>query len=262
MLTDVHLVVVGEDRMSAADPVPREGGPTVRVGAASHRGGRLDNEDSYRAGDGVYLVADGMGGHEAGEVASATAVESLGSLTGGTPDEDDVRAALRTAHERVRALPLGGERRPGTTVSGVVLSERDGLPCWLVLNVGDSRTYRMVGGVLEQLTTDHSRVAELVATGFLDPQDVSRHPERHVVTRVLGGGSPDVEPDVFALPVSPTERIVVCSDGLSEALPDARIQAELRAHPAAQQAADALVAAALAVGARDNVTVVVVDVVG
>lgn len=248
--------------MSAAGPAPREGEPTVRVGAASDRGGRLGNEDSYRAEDGVYLVADGMGGHEAGEVASATAVECLASLADGTPDEDDVRSALRAAHERVRGLPAAGERRPGTTVSGVVLSRREGRPCWLVLNVGDSRTYRMVGGVLEQLTTDHSRVAELVATGFLDPQDAARHPERHVVTRVLGGGSPDVDPDVFVLPVSPTERIVVCSDGLSEALPDARIQAELRAQPEAQDAADALVAAALAVGARDNVTVVVVDVAG
>lgn len=247
--------------MSAADPASHDGGPTLRAGAATHRGGRLDNEDAYRAGDGVYLVADGMGGHEAGEVASATAVECLGCLTEGVPDEDDVRAALREAHERVRALPSGGERRPGTTVSGVVLSRCEGMACWLVLNVGDSRTYRMVGGVLEQLTTDHSRVAELVASGFLDPQDVPHHPERHVVTRVLGGGSVDVVPDVFALPVSPTERIVVCSDGLSEALPDARIQAELRAFPQAQEAADALVAAALAVGARDNVTVVVVDVV-
>ena len=248
--------------MSAAEPAHREGGPTVHVGAASDRGGRLDNEDSYHADGGVYLVADGMGGHAAGEVASATAVDELAALADGTPDEEDVRIALRRAHERVRALPSGGERRPGTTVSGVVLSRRDGLPCWLVLNVGDSRTYRMVGGVLEQLTTDHSRVAELVAAGCLDPADAARHPERHVVTRVLGGGSPEVDPDVFALPVSPTERIVVCSDGLSEALPDVRIQAELRAQADAQGAADALVGAALAVGARDNVTVLVVDVLG
>lgn len=248
--------------MSAAEPAPPDEGPALRAGAASHRGGRLDNEDSYRAGDGVYLVADGMGGHEAGEVASATAVEALGSLGAGAPDVEDARTALRAAHERVRALPAGGERRPGTTVSGVVLSRRAGRPCWLVLNVGDSRTYRMVGGVLEQLTVDHSRVAELVATGFLDPQDAVWHPERHVVTRVLGGGSPEVDPDVFWLPVSPTERIVVCSDGLSEALADVRIQAELRTHSDPQQAADALVAAALAAGARDNVTVVVVDVAG
>ena len=239
----------------AADGPP----PVVRVGHASVVGGRDRNEDSWCAADGSYLVADGMGGHEAGEVASATAIEALAGLGAGRPTIADVRHALRAAHAQVRALPATGPRRPGTTVSGLVLSAHAGVWCWLVLNVGDSRTYRMAGGMLEQLTTDHSRVAELVAAGFVDPADAVHHPERHVLTRVLGGGSAAVEPDVFWLPVSRGDRLLVCSDGLYDALPDVQVQGVLRAHPGAQVAADALVAAALAVGARDNVTVVVVD---
>ena len=124
------------------------------------------NEDALHAADGVYVVADGMGGHESGEVASRTAVETLRALSTGVPDLARARAVLRAAHSRVRALPaVDALRRPGTTATGVVLSEHDGTPCWLVLNVGDSRTYRMAGGVLEQVTQDHSEVAELVASG-------------------------------------------------------------------------------------------------
>jgi protein phosphatase len=128
-----------------------------------------------------------------------------------------------------------------------------------VVNVGDSRTYRMAGGVLEQVTVDHSEVAELVASGIVPAEEASRHPRRNVVTRVLGGGSSQVEPDVWLLPVSPGDRMLVCSDGLTDELSDARIEAELRAADAAQPAADRLVAAALAAGGHDNITAIVVD---
>jgi protein phosphatase len=172
-----------------------------------------------------------------------------------------VREAIRRAHDAVRDLPHGRGRRPGTTLTGVVVAEHGGVPCWLVLNVGDSRTYRMVGGVLEQVTRDHSEVAELVERGLLLPDEAAHHPRRNVVTRVLGGGAFDVDPDLHWLPISPGDRILVCSDGLTDALPDARIEAELKAEPDAQPAAERLLAAALAAGARDNVTVVVVDAV-
>ena len=217
------------------------------------------NEDAVWAQDGAFLVADGMGGHDRGEVASRTAIEVLRGLSQGAPTPDEARAIVREAHAAVRALPKGTGRRPGTTVTGVVLTEHDGVPCWLVVNVGDSRTYRMAGAVLEQVTQDHSEVAELVAAGVVSAEDASRHPRRNVVTRVLGGGSRDVEPDVWLLPVSPGDRMLMCSDGLTDALSDARIEAELRAADDPQEAADRLVAAALAAGGKDNVTAVVVD---
>jgi serine/threonine protein phosphatase PrpC len=229
------------------------------VGVAPAQAHRKQNEDSVWAADGVYLVADGMGGHDAGEVASATAIEVLQALGDDTPTTDDVRRAVTAAHAAVRELPSATGRRPGTTATGVVLTVHGDTPCWLVLNVGDSRTYRMAGGVLEQVTTDHSEVAELVAQGLVPADEASRHPRRNVVTRVLGGGASEVEPDVWLLPVSPGDRMLVCSDGLTDELSDARIQAELRAQDDPQAAADRLVAAALAAGGRDNVTAIVVD---
>ncbi|MBD8057426.1 serine/threonine-protein phosphatase [Cellulomonas sp. JH27-2] len=232
----------------------------VAVGVATERAGRATNEDALHAGGGVYVVADGMGGHEAGELASRTAVEALRVLGRGTPDLARARQVIRAAHARVRALPADDPlRRPGTTATGVVLSEHSGTPCWLVLNVGDSRTYRMAGGVLEQVTQDHSEVAELVASGVVPPQDAARYPRRNVVTRALGGGSETVDPDVFWIPVSPGDRMLVCSDGLTDEVPDSRIEAELKAEPDPQAAADRLVEAALAAGGSDNVTVLVVD---
>ena len=238
---------------------PAVAGVRVDVGVATDRGRRDSNEDAWLASGGVYVVADGMGGHEAGEVASSLAVEALQPLVGTTPDVATVSGTLRDAHARVRDLPSTSPRRPGTTITGVVLTEHEDVPCWVVLNVGDSRTYRMIGGVLEQVTADHSEIAELVASGLVPADAAARHPRRHVVTRVLGGGASDVQPDVWLFPVSPGDRMVVCSDGLTDELTDRRIEVELRAAGSAQEAADRLVAAALAAGGRDNVTVVVVD---
>lgn len=232
---------------------------TLDVGVATAQARRARNEDSLWASDGVFLVADGMGGHDAGEVASATAIAVLKALADSTPTTDDARRAVAAAHAAVRELPSTTGRRPGTTATGVVLTVHGDTPCWLVLNVGDSRTYRMAGGVLEQVTHDHSEVAELVAQGLVTADEASRHPRRNVVTRVLGGGASEVDPDVWLLPVSPGDRMLVCSDGLTDELSDPRIQAELRAQDGAQATADRLVAAALAAGGRDNVTAIVVD---
>ena len=232
---------------------------SLRVGVATAKAHRARNEDSVVAEDGLYLVADGMGGHESGEVASRTAIDALRGLATGTPTPTEVRASVRSAHSAVRDLPSVTGRRPGTTVTGVVLTSHGDTPCWLVINVGDSRTYRMAGGVLEQVTRDHSEVAELVERGLVAAADAPHHPRRNVVTRVLGGGASDVEPDVWLLPVSPGDRMLVCSDGLTDELLDARIEAELRAQGEPQAAADRLVAAALAAGGHDNVTAIVVD---
>jgi len=119
----------------------------------------------------------------------------------------------------------------------------------------------MVGGMLEQLTRDHSEVAELVEQGLVAVEDAARHPRRHVVTRVLGGGASRVDPDLRMFPVSHGDRMVVCSDGLTEALSDARVQAVLRTERHPRAAAERLVREALAADAQDNVTVVVVDAV-
>ncbi|WP_231505132.1 PP2C family serine/threonine-protein phosphatase [Cellulomonas sp. URHE0023] len=244
--------------MARRDPVI-DGRVRLRVGVATDRAQRPRNEDAVWTQDGAFLVADGMGGHERGEEASRTAIEVLAVLAQGAPTPEEARGVVHEAHAAVRALPKGTGRRPGTTVTGVVLTEHDGVPCWLVINVGDSRTYRMAGAVLEQVTHDHSEVAELVAAGVVPAEDASRHPRRNVVTRVLGGGSRQVDPDVWLLPVSPGDRMLMCSDGLTDALSDARIEAELRAADDPQDAADRLIAAALAAGGTDNVTAVVVD---
>jgi len=231
----------------------------LEVGVATDRAGRTTNEDTALALRGVYVVADGMGGHEAGDVASSMAIDTVRALAGTTPDLETVRTTLRDAHSRLRDLPSSTGRRPGTTMTGVILTEHEDLPCWIVLNVGDSRTYRMAGGVLEQVTRDHSEVAELVASGVVAAEEAARYPRRHVVTRVLGGGATEVDPDLWMFPVSPGDRMLVCSDGLTDELTDARIEAALRATPDPQDAADRLVGEALAAGGSDNITAVVVD---
>ncbi len=228
----------------------------VSVGAATHCGyHRRVNEDSLLVLPHVYVVADGMGGHAAGDEASAILVEEMRRLAEGVVDAGEVSDVLEQANVRVRALADGGA---GTTVAAVIGVEHDGAPYWLVVNLGDSRTYRLSEGLLQQVSVDHSVVQELMDRGMLDPAAASRHPQRHVITRAVG--TPEaIEPDYWLLPVVDGDRLVLCSDGLTGEVPDDRMAALLLAHAHPQSAADALVAEALAGGGRDNITVVVVD---
>lgn len=232
-------------------------------GASSHRGNhRLLNEDRFLADRSVFFVADGMGGHDAGEVASAAAIDALRPLgLLGIVSPDDVKECLVVAQADVRAISTDPGRGAGTTVSGVVVAEQDGIPYWLVVNIGDSRTYQMSHGVLEQLSVDHSEVQELIDAGLLTATQALTHPRRHVVTRALGASLPP-EPDFCWIPIEARDRMLVCSDGLTGELSDERIAEILLAQPEPQAAADLLVNEAIVAGGRDNITVVIVDATG
>jgi protein phosphatase len=139
--------------------------------------------------------------------------------------------------------------------------ESDGAPAWLLVNLGDSRIYAVSRGALHQVSTDHSVVQELVDSGQITEAQAAEHPERHVITRALGG--PRLEPaDHFLVPVGDAERLLLCTDGISGLLDDDEIGAVLTQTADPRDAADALVAAALRAGGDDNATAVVVDVVG
>lgn len=237
--------------------------PHVAVGASTDVGRvRALNEDAFLDGDRVWVVADGMGGHAAGDVASRLAVESLRELDG----VDELRPALvNAAVARANAavvrhgLVHAEARGLGTTVTGLAEVTVGGVAHWAVFNVGDSRVYRYAGGELHRATVDHSEVEELVAAGLIEPAQARDHPARHIITRSVGM-RPAPAVDLWVLPQTPGERFLLCSDGLTSELDDDQIAAVLAAHPDAREAAEALVAAVLATPARDNVTVLVVDV--
>lgn len=256
--------------VSASPPLapprpPDPAGPVLRVrsGAASDAGlVRRHNEDSYLARSPVFLVADGMGGHEAGDVASALALDAFRDLVG-----QDLVGARALAHriDRAAVSVAGLERAgfaPGTTLTGVVLSSQSGRPCLRVVNVGDSRTYHVSESSFCQVTHDHSEVQELVDAGRLTPEQARTSGRRNVITRALGaGGGAQVYADQFLLPARAGDRFVICSDGLSNEVAATRIEAVARGVADPGQAARELVGHALASGGHDNVTVVVVDVV-
>jgi PPM family protein phosphatase len=246
--------------MSVSERVEQAAPVAVVWGAATDVGLRRSlNEDAYLATPPLFLVADGMGGHSAGEVASATVIDEFSRLSGrASLSVDEVQTALRSARDRVDALPPGGGAGAGTTLAGVVITDVDGEGYWLAVNLGDSRTYRLSEGVLEQVSVDHSVVQELIDAGELDAATAARDARRNVITRAIGAGS-DSEPDYWLLPAEAGDRILICSDGLPTELDDARIDEILRGAGHPQDAADALVRAALAAGGKDNVTVLVVD---
>ncbi|HEY0185864.1 MAG TPA: protein phosphatase 2C domain-containing protein [Cellulomonas sp.] len=227
-------------------------------GSASDRGRvRALNEDALLAHPPVFLVADGMGGHEAGDVASRLAVQEFARLAGRTTvDPADLHASFLHAAQRIRAT---FERREGgTTVAGVALGEHDGVAHWLVFNVGDSRVYRWTAGELVQLTVDHSVVQELVDSGALTRAAAEQHPERHVLTRALGTGA-DPDPDYWLMPAHPGDRLLICSDGVTNELAPTDIAQVLSSSGGAAAAAGTLVRLAVEAGGRDNATAVVVD---
>jgi PPM family protein phosphatase len=238
--------------------------PPVQVvaGAATDVGRRRSlNEDSYLAAHPLFLVADGMGGHSAGEIASATVIEEFARWVG-RPSLAfaDVQDTLRAARHRVDALPEGAGAGAGTTLAGVAIVDVDGDGYWLAVNLGDSRTYRLSEGVLEQISVDHSVVQELIDAGQLDAAAAAHDARRNVITRAIGAGS-DSEPDYWMLPAERGDRILVCSDGLPTELETARIDAILRLESDPQVAAERLVREAVEAGGRDNVTAVVVDAI-
>lgn len=218
---------------------------------------RKVNEDTLIADFPVFLVADGMGGHEAGDVASERALEAFRHLIGQpTVSLDEVHAAFRNAVRDVAGIEA--VRAAGTTISGVAVSQQGGASYWLVINIGDSRTYRLSAGRLEQISVDHSAVQELLEQGRLQPQDAETHAERHVITKAVGAGS-RAEPDYWMLPARAGDRLLVCSDGLSREVGFDRLRDVLTEEAAPEAAAVRLVHEALLHGGRDNVTVIVID---
>ena len=156
------------------------------------------------------------------------------------------------------AVLLGGLEVWEGAIIAAVLAQHEGAPAWLLANLGDSRAYRVEGGSLEQVTVDHSVVQELVDTGLITEAAAAEHPERHVITRSLGGNQRS-EPDLFVLPLAAAPRLVLCSDGISGMLDHEQMRGVLAADADPGRAAEALLAAALDAGGRDNATVVVVD---
>ncbi|GAB14045.1 putative serine/threonine protein phosphatase [Arthrobacter globiformis NBRC 12137] len=238
-----------------------EPGLRLSYGYGTDRGLRRElNEDSYIASDPVFAVADGMGGHEAGEVASGMCVRALAQLpqlaTGErTATAGVVQQYLSSADESIRSATGS---RAGTTLSGVVVVEQMGVPYWLVMNIGDSRTYRLSQGRLSQVSVDHSEVQELVESGEITAEEAAVHPRRHVVTRALGAGD-ETEADYWLLPIEEGDRMMVCSDGLNGELTDGQMLEILSTVEDPQEAVDALIQAALRRGGRDNITVIVID---
>lgn len=217
------------------------------------------NEDALLAYPPLFVVADGMGGHDAGEVASRIAVEEAGRLAGRAEvAADDVHVIVRAISTRVRAVVPDG-RTVGTTFAGVGVARHEGGAYWLVFNIGDSRVYRYADATLSQISVDHSVVQELVDRGVISAAEALHHPDRHVITRAIGTG-PDPDPDYWLIPAGQADRMLVCTDGLTDELADAEIAELLGSSPDPQVAAERLVKAAVDRGGRDNVTAVVVDV--
>ncbi|GAA1426237.1 serine/threonine-protein phosphatase [Agrococcus citreus] len=220
---------------------------------------RQHNEDSLVTLPPVFAVADGMGGHSHGDLASKAVADQLGTLGSlETVEPIDVVEALRRATDEIEKLG-DGEGAAGTTVTGCAFAMHEGAPHFAVFNVGDSRTYAMLGERLTRITIDHSVVQELIDAGLLTEEEAETHPEANVVTRGVGAGI-DPVPDYFLLPIMPQLRLLVCSDGLTKEVHDIDIERILWEHDEPAAAASALVAAALDNGGRDNVTVIVVDV--
>jgi protein phosphatase len=240
-----------------------QAGRSVRVGVATHVGRvREHNEDSAFAQGSIFVVADGMGGHAAGEVASAIAASTLGELAERVDlSVAEVLAQIDEANLRIIKTAVRNPQQWGmaTTLTGAALVVGEhGARVWAIVNLGDSRVYRYAAGELTQVTVDHSEVQELVDAGYLTDDEARVHPLRHTVTRSLGReGLPVV--DTWVFPVVTGERLVVCSDGLTNEVRDPEIAALLARGADVQATAQDLVDRAVAHGGRDNVTVLVVE---
>jgi PPM family protein phosphatase len=223
---------------------------------------RQNNEDALLVGDGgdetLFVVADGVGGFEAGEVASSIAIDVLRGLG---PD-DSFEGAIEEANRRILAAGRGDERLSGmsTTVVAARFGGTRREPVVEIAHVGDSRAYLFRDGKLEPVTEDHSLVAELVRSGDLTREQAFEHPQKNLITRALGTED-GVTVDTKILPVEVGDRFVLCSDGLTDMVREEGVEEILTRHPEDPEGAvRELLSAALEAGGNDNITVVVVDV--
>ena len=232
------------------------------VSDTGHR--RLANEDSFVAKSPLFAVADGMGGHSAGDLASAAVVERLAEIVGADSDSDflaprTIERALERATADISAIAGDSELGVGTTVTGAVMTLQDDDAYFAVFNIGDSRVYAFERNELVQVTVDHSVVQELVESGALTRDEAEHHPDSNIITRAVGFNAQPF-PDFWMVPIRTGLRLLVCSDGLTKEVTDERIRLHLAAGLKPDETAAALVDAALAAGGRDNVTAVIVDV--
>ena len=244
----------------------------------SHPGLRREgNEDAYcrRPDLGLYMVADGMGGHAAGEVAARMAVDVVEAFINDTREADAnttwpfpydmaltvdgnrLKAAFRVANRKLAAAMEADDALRGMATTAAALLIARGQP--VVAHVGDSRVYLWRGGKLLQLTEDHSWVSEQIRAGVLTESDARRHPWRNVVTRALSGGD-DPDADVSALELEQGDRLLLCSDGLSGVVPPEKLEAIIGEGTPLEATCQALVDAANAAGGPDNITVAMLQV--
>lgn len=258
------MTQLGRSSAHRSLPVPGDGDESIELswGAATDVGRKRQlNEDSFLAESPFFVVADGMGGHAAGDVASAAVVTRLSeAVMSDFAEPAAVIDALRQATDDITLADDVEELGVGTTVTGAALTLQGGDPYWAVFNIGDSRVYQFESGRLRQVTTDHSVVQELVDAGLIRREDAEFHPDSNVITRAVGF---NVEPfaDFWMLALRAGLRLLICSDGLTKEVDDSRIEERLAEGTGPQETADALIADALDGGGRDNVTAVIVDVV-
>lgn len=239
--------------------MPEQTLPEVDFGGATHPGtSRAINEDQWLASPPLFAVADGMGGHQAGDVASAIVVERLRELAeAGDVGVAAVEACLARCHADIASAIDHPELTPGSTVVIAALVAEQGAAYWQIASLGDSRVYALRQGRLEQWSKDHSRVQELIDAGSLAKSAARQHPERHVITRALGA-VPDAIADFALIPVEELDVVLLCSDGVTSELDDSAIERHLAEPQPAEALALRIVEAAVAAGGRDNATALVV----
>lgn len=238
----------------------------TRKGAVTSFGSRTDvgctreqNEDSLVVQPPLFVVADGMGGHAAGEVASEIAVTTISECAPERADAEELGMAVEQANRDIINAALAGEGREGmgTTCTAAMLEGNQ----LVIAQVGDSRAYLLHGGKLTQLTRDHSLMANMIEAGQITPEEARVHPSRSVITRALGS-DPLTTPDLYEINVEDGDRLLLCSDGLTAMVEDDEIEAIMNRIADPQRCASALVNEAIAAGGLDNVTVIVADAEG
>lgn len=221
---------------------------------------RQINEDTVKTGETLVVVADGMGGHAAGEVASQMTAETIAAVFGEEPTLAGLEKSFAEANRRVLidARDNVERRGMGTTAIALGLVQHDERTVPVIAHVGDSRAYQLRDGAIRQLTDDHSVAEEWVRQGRLTPDEAKVHPQRHQLTRCVGIEDP-MAVDILSVDAQPGDRILLCSDGLSNELSESELAEIAGADADLASIVDALVAAANAHGGRDNITVALVE---